>query len=117
MSPTSISFVLPMFNEAEAIEHSLAQLTEIAEEITDDYEIIVSNDGSTDQGGALVETLARKNTKIKAVHLEKNTKFGGALWAGIKMAKKEVIIYTDSDLPAQGEDIKTRFGCWQTVTL
>jgi len=107
MSHTSISFVLPMFNEAEAIEQSLAQLTEIAEKITDDYEIIVSNDGSTDQSGALVETLARKNVKIKAVHLEKNTKFGGALWKGIKNAKKEIIIYTDSDLPVEAEDIKS----------
>jgi len=107
MSHTSISFVLPMFNEAEAIEQSLAQLTEIAEKITDDYEIIVSNDGSTDQSGALVETLARKNVKIKTVHLEKNTKFGGALWKGIKNAKKEIIIYIDSDLPVEAEDIKS----------
>ena len=40
------------------------------------------------------------------MHLERNTKFGGTLRTGIKLAQKEIIIYTDSNLPVDTFDIK-----------
>lgn len=106
LSGKSISFVIPMYNESGTIEDTVERLTELASGISDDYEIIVSNDASTDNSGAIVDKIAEKNPHVKAVTLIKNTKFGGALKAGIKRAQKEIIIYTDSDFPIRPEDIK-----------
>ena len=106
MSSVSISFVLPMYNEEVAIEGTIAKLASFAEGLSADYEIIVADDASSDRSGHLVDKIAEKDGRVKVVHLEKNTKFGGALREGIRRAGKEVIVYTDSDLPVDLEDIR-----------
>ena len=106
MKRYSISFVIPMYNEAENIENTLKAVSGLARDISDDYEIIVSDDASTDNGADIVSTMASKDTHMRLVRLPKNTKFGGALAEGLKNVTKEVAIYTDSDLPVKGDDIK-----------
>ena len=110
MIPTSISFVLPMYNEKNGIRETARKLAAIAKELTGDYEIIISDDASTDGSGLVADEMARGDSHIKVVHLERNTKFGGALKAGIERAEKEIIIYTDSDLPIETGDIKNALG-------
>jgi len=102
---TSTSFVMPMYNESKTIEKTIKELTSIAKELVDDYEIIIADDGSSDGSGLIIDKIAQEDSHVKVVHLEKNTKFGGALRAGIKLAQKDVIIYTDSDLPISFSDI------------
>ncbi|MFA6320492.1 MAG: glycosyltransferase family 2 protein [Candidatus Omnitrophota bacterium] len=102
----SISFVFPMFNEAENIEETLRRATALASEIADDYEIVIVDDASTDGSGDIVDKLASADKHIKSVRLKVNTKFGGALKEGLKNSSKGVVIYTDSDLPAREKDIK-----------
>jgi len=101
-----ISFVLPMFNEAENIAGTIGRLTELAGQICGSYEIVVSDDASTDRSADIVESLAAKDARIKLVRLGKNSNFGGALNAGLMAASKDIVVYTDSDLPAKEEDIK-----------
>lgn len=106
MSLTSVSFVIPMYNESKGIENTIKKLTMIASELSSDYEIVIANDGSSDESGKIIDRFVREDPRIKAVHLVKNTKFGGALWAGLKLAGKDIIIYTDSDLPIDFSDIR-----------
>jgi glycosyltransferase involved in cell wall biosynthesis len=106
MTKYSVSYVLPMYNEAANIEDMLNRLSAIAKDICDDYEIVVADDASTDGCQDMAQALADTDPHIKCVRLEKNTKFGGALAAGLKAASKEVIVYTDSDLPVKEEDMK-----------
>lgn len=102
----SVSFVFPMFNEADNIETTIRRATGLAAQISDDYEIVVADDASTDGSGDLIDQIAAKDPHIKPVHLKNNLKFGGALNAGLMASRKDVIIYTDSDFPAREEDIK-----------
>ena len=102
----SISFVLPMYNEREAIEDTIEEMEAIAEALTSDYEIIISDDGSTDGSGEIADNLAKRDSRIKVIHLKENTMFGGALSAGLKETNKDIIIYTDSDLPVSLLDMK-----------
>lgn len=102
----SISFVLPMFNEAENIAGTLERISKLAGEISDSYEIIAADDASTDGGPDIVRQLAAADSHIKLVSLEKNSMFGGALNAGLMAASKDIVVYTDADLPAKEEDIK-----------
>ena len=106
MKKYSVSFVLPMFNERENIEETIRRASVLAGQISDDYEIVVADDASTDGSGDLVDKLTLSDARLKSVRLKNNMKFGGALNAGLKNASKEAIIYTDSDFPAKEEDIK-----------
>ncbi|MFH1190306.1 MAG: glycosyltransferase family 2 protein [Candidatus Omnitrophota bacterium] len=106
MKAKSVSFVFPMFNEAGNIEETVRRAAALAAQVTDDYEVIVSDDASTDGSGRIVDAIAAKDPRVKPVHLKVNSKFGGALNAGLMAAGKDVIVYTDSDFPAKEEDIK-----------
>lgn len=106
MKKYSISFVFPMFNEAENIESTIKRAALLAKDICDDYEIVVADDASTDGSGDIVDGLALKDNHIRSIRLKKNTKFGGALRAGLESASKDIVLYTDSDLPAREEDIR-----------
>ncbi len=106
MTLRSISFVFPMFNEADNIEATVRRAAELARSLSSDYEIVVADDASTDGSGRLVDLMALKDPHIKPVHLKSNSKFGGALNAGLMTSTKDVIIYTDSDFPVGEPDIE-----------
>lgn len=105
MKRDSVSFVFPMFNEAENIPETVRRITALAGAICDDYEIVIADDASTDKSADVVAGLASKDSRIRLIRLKVNTKFGGALKAGLGAASKEIVVYTDSDLPAKEEDI------------
>ena len=106
MRKYNISFLFPMFNEAENIEETARRTTALAARICGDYEIIIVDDASTDGSGALIDRMASGDKHIRPIHLKVNTKFGGALKEGLKSAAKDIVVYTDSDLPAKEEDIE-----------
>lgn len=106
MKGYSISFVIPMYNERETIKNTINEICAITNTLTDDYEIIISDDASDDGCADIAEELSKSRPNIKVLRLAKNTKFGGALAAGLKHAAKEIVIYTDSDLPITMSDIK-----------
>ncbi len=106
MTGYGVSFVFPMFNEAENIEETVRKASALALQISDDYEIVVVDDASTDSSGDIVDRIAASDNHVKSIRLKDNTKFGGALKAGLKSASREIVIYTDSDFPAKEEDVK-----------
>ncbi len=106
MKRDNLSFVLPMFNETENIEEAISKASVLAKEISEDYEIVVVDDASTDGSAGIVDRFSAKDNHIRLIRLKENTKFGGALKAGLKNASKDIIVYTDSDFPAKAEDIK-----------
>ena len=106
MNQFSISFVFPMFNEFENIGNTIARASKLAQELTDDYEIVVIDDASTDKSVETVKAIAEEDPYVKIICLQDNTCMGGAIKKGFKSATKEVIIYTDSDFPAKEDDIK-----------
>jgi len=106
MTRYPISFVIPMYNESANIADTIRSISRLAAELSDDYEIIVSDDASTDNSADVVQRLALQDKRIKLVRLKKNTKFGGALAEGLRNVSKDIVIYTDADLPVKEEDIK-----------
>ena len=97
MSKPSLSIFFPAYNDAGTIA-SLAVLAHMtARTLSDDYEVIVVDDGSPDHTGALLDELGRHFAWLKVVHHEKNRGYGGALRTGFATASKEWIFYTDGD--------------------
>ena len=106
MTLKSISFVFPMFNEAGNIKETIRRASALAAQISDDYEIVVADDASTDGSGDIVDKIAGEDRHVVSVRLKTNTKFGGALNAGLMAASKDIVIYTDADFPAKEDDIR-----------
>lgn len=102
----SVSFVFPMYNEAENIAQTVSRASALGREVADDYEIVVVDDASTDGSGDAADRIASTDAHVRSIRLKHNTRFGGALREGLRNASKEVVIYTDSDFPAREEDIK-----------
>jgi glycosyltransferase involved in cell wall biosynthesis len=93
----SLSIFFPAYNDAGTIA-SLALVAHMtARELTDDYEIIVVDDGSPDHTGELLDEMARHFSWLKVVHHEKNRGYGGALRTGFATASKDLVFYTDGD--------------------
>src|SRR5262245_13332135 len=65
--------------------------------LTDDYEVIVVDDGSPDHTGVLLDEMARQFPWLKVVHHAQNRGYGGALRTGFETASKELVFYTDGD--------------------
>ncbi len=99
----SISLVIPMFDEEENIEHALACAADALS--TEDYEIVVVNDASTDRSPELVRRMAAKDPRIRMVSHERNRKLGGSLRTGFAAATKDLVLYMDADLPFDPHEI------------
>ena len=92
-----LTIFFPAYNDAGTIA-SLALVAHMtARELTDDYEVVVVEDGSPDHTGALLDEMARHFPWLKVVHHEKNRGYGGALRSGFAAASKELVFYTDGD--------------------
>jgi glycosyltransferase involved in cell wall biosynthesis len=98
---TAISLVLPMFNEAEAVDHTLGRAVASLEESYGDFEIVVADDASTDSSAQRVERWVARDPRIRLVRLPRNQRFGGALRAGLAAGIKDFLVYTDFDLPVE----------------
>jgi len=93
----SISVFFPAYNDAQSIGALVTKILALLPTLTDDFEVIVVNDGSTDNTGAVLKELARANSCLRIIQHEKNRGYGGALRSGFSNAKKELVFYTDGD--------------------
>jgi len=96
-SRKSISVFFPAFNDAGSISRLVETAVSILPTLTDDFEVIVINDGSTDATSVVVDELARVHPRVKVVHHAQNMGYGGALRSGFSHANKDLIFYTDGD--------------------
>ncbi len=99
MRRPSVSFVIPMFNEELNIEHAIDAAVESLGRYTDDYEIVIVDDASTDASPGLVAARAAADPRIRMIRHQRNRKLGGALKTGFAAAAKELVLYMDADLP------------------
>ncbi len=93
----SISVFFPAFNDARSIGKLVNDALEILPDLTDDFEVIVINDGSTDDTFDVLQNLAEKHEECRIVNHETNRGYGGALRSGFQQATKDLVFYTDGD--------------------
>jgi glycosyltransferase involved in cell wall biosynthesis len=94
----SISIVLPALNEEDNIESLVGQIKNYFKTNSIPYEIIIVDDGSTDQTGSIADRLAGEYEDITVIHHPENQGYGKSLRDGFHAGKHEYLFYTDADL-------------------
>lgn len=104
----TVSVCIPMYNESDTVEHCAAELynkmRSYREKTGRDFEIIFSDDGSTDDGREMAERFAADRPEIRVIGYAGNRGKGSAVREGIMASRGDVVLYTDCDL-AYGVDI------------
>ncbi len=95
----SISLFFPAWNEEDYVERAVTRAMDVLPRLTDDFEIIVVNDASTDRTQEIAEGLAAKIPQLRVITHPVNLKLGGAMRTGLSASTKDIVVYSDIDLP------------------
>lgn len=98
MPNRSLTIFFPCYNEEDNVERATLEALSAAPLVTDDFEVIVVNDGSNDRTGEIADRLAADNSHVRVIHHPRNRGYGAALTSGYRGATKDAIFYTDGDL-------------------
>ncbi|MCI0413977.1 glycosyltransferase family 2 protein [bacterium] len=93
----SISVFFPAYNDGGTIGSMVLIALATVRELTDEYEVVVVNDGSTDYTAAVLKELQRNHPSVKIIHHDQNRGYGATLITGFSNCTKETIFYTDGD--------------------
>lgn len=93
----SISVFFPAYNDAGTIASMVLAAMHTCRQLTDDFEVIVVNDGSTDYTNEVLADIASREPHLRVITHSQNRGYGGALQTGFKAATGELIFYTDGD--------------------
>jgi glycosyltransferase involved in cell wall biosynthesis len=97
MERISLTAFFPAYNDEHTIEHIVRTAANEIRKVTSDFEILIIDDGSKDQTGAIADRLAGELPFVRAIHHPSNLGYGAALISGFKNARKDLIFYTDGD--------------------
>ena len=100
-----ISVVVPLYNEQESLSELVAWIDRVARENTLSYEVIMVDDGSSDDSWQVVEQLKEKYPAIKGIRFARNYGKSAALYCGFAEAEGEVVFTMDADLQDSPDEI------------
>ncbi|HVN14779.1 MAG TPA: glycosyltransferase family 2 protein [Anaerolineales bacterium] len=94
---SSISAIFPAYNDGGTIPSMVLAALLALRQVTDDYEVIVTNDGSEDHTGQILDEISLRYPELRVIHHGMNQGYGAALRAGFAAATKDWVFYTDGD--------------------
>ncbi len=100
-----LSIIIPIYNEAENLPVLRDKLEAVLGDIGETYEVILVDDGSTDDSASVLKNIASENTAFKVVTFIRNFGQTAAMMAGIDFSKGDIIIPMDADLQNDPADI------------
>jgi glycosyltransferase involved in cell wall biosynthesis len=108
----SISAFFPAYNDGGTIPSMVLTALRVLRQLTDDYEVIVVNDGSADYTPDVLNELAARYPELRVIHHAKNQGYGGALRRGFAAASKELVFYTDGDAQYDPRELVLLYQVW-----
>ncbi len=93
----SISVFFPCHNEAENVTQVIGNALEHLPTVAEEYEIIIVDDGSTDDTAARAETIAEHDSRVRVVSHPTNMGYGRALRTGFESANGDLVFCADGD--------------------
>jgi len=102
---TEISVILPCHNEQDNLQPLVAAIRAALDPLQRSYEIVITDDHSSDGSWALLQKLAKEDPRVRAQRFEKQSGQSAALWAGMKAARGQIIVTLDADLQNDPADL------------
>ncbi|RYG47014.1 MAG: glycosyltransferase, partial [Chitinophagaceae bacterium] len=100
-----ISVVIPLFNEEESLPELAAWIERVMQANGYSYEVIMVDDGSTDDSWKVIENLGANNNRFKGIKFQRNYGKSAALNEGFKAASGDVVITMDADMQDSPDEI------------
>jgi dolichol-phosphate mannosyltransferase len=116
--PHGITIIVPALNEATSLAAAVQRCRAAARHHFPDHEIIVIDDGSTDETGRIAEALARADARVQVVHHERPRNLGYAYKAGLARARFRYVLMFPGDnegSDAQLDTVMARAGSADVV--
>lgn len=104
-SNINLSVVVPLYNEEESISQLSSEISDAAEKLSLEYEVIFIDDGSKDGSFEEIMSLASKDSRIKCLRFRRNYGKAAALSEGFKAANGQLVVTMDSDLQDDPSEI------------
>lgn len=101
----NISILIPLLNEEESLPELVTWIARVMLDHQFSYEIVLIDDGSTDNSWQIIEQLAEKHSEVKAIKFRRNYGKSAALNEGFKAANGDVVITMDADLQDSPDEI------------
>ncbi len=100
-----LSIVIPLFNEEESLPELCDWIVRVVNANNYSYEIIMVDDGSTDDSWCVIEKISANNPNIKSIKFQRNYGKSAALNEGFKAAQGNVVITMDADMQDSPDEI------------
>jgi glycosyltransferase involved in cell wall biosynthesis len=100
-----LSIVIPLKDEEESLPELADWIKTVCDANHYSYEIIMVDDGSTDNSWMVIEQLSKENTSIKGIRFQRNYGKSAALNEAFKAAQADVVITMDADLQDSPDEI------------
>jgi dolichol-phosphate mannosyltransferase len=94
--PRRLSIIVPAYNESRSIE-GVVENIKAASANLDDFEILIVDDGSTDDTGKIADELAQKHPEVSVVHHPRNRGFAAAYGSGMARARLDYVTFLPGD--------------------
>ncbi len=101
----NISVIVPLLNEAESLPELCAWIERVMNENHFSYEVVMVDDGSTDDSWKIIEELQAKNPAVKGIRFRRNYGKSAALNVGFEVCQGDVVITMDADLQDSPDEI------------
>ena len=101
----NLSIIVPVYKGEKLVEPLIAQLSKELPTFTENYEIILVNDGSPDNSWAIIQSLTDKYKGVRGICMMRNYGQHNATLCGVRLARYEVIVTMDQDLQHRPQDI------------
>ena len=100
-----VSVIVPVYNEDESLPELCAWIERVVNGNSISYEVLMIDDGSSDDSWKVIENLNRKNPCLKGIRFQRNYGKSAALNEGFRLAKGDVVITLDADLQDSPDEI------------
>jgi len=100
-----LSVVIPLFNEDESLPELCSWITRVMDQEQLSYEVILIDDGSTDNSWDVITQISATNNAFKGIQFQRNYGKSAALNEGFKAAQGEVVITMDADMQDSPDEI------------
>lgn len=113
MGHPTFSIIAPIFNESQTVHELHRRISEVMESTTEDWELVLVDDGSTDGSSGIIRTISSQDDRVRPVIFARNFGHQLAVTAGLDYSRGQAVVIIDADLQDPPEVILDLIAKWR----